>query len=58
MIALGELSASDVALSELLRPFRRYAASGEINSRVDDPLAAIEEIAEASRTGARTASTA
>ena len=45
VIALGELSASDVALSELLRPFRRYEASGEINSRVDDPQAAIEEIA-------------
>src|SRR5262245_10971355 len=45
VIALGELSASDVALSELLRPFRRYEASGEINSRVDDPRATIEEIA-------------
>jgi phosphomannomutase len=47
VIALGELSASDAALSELLRPFRRYEASGEINSRVDDPRATIEEIAEA-----------
>jgi phosphomannomutase len=47
VIALGELSASDVALSELLRPYRRYEASGEINSRVDDPRATIEEIAEA-----------
>jgi phosphomannomutase len=47
VIALGELSASDVALSGLLRPFRRYEASGEINSRVDDPRATIEEIAEA-----------
>jgi phosphomannomutase len=47
VIALGELSASEVALSELLRPFRRYHASGEINTRVDDPLATIEEIATA-----------
>jgi phosphomannomutase len=47
VIALGQLSASDVALSGLLRPFRRYEASGEINSRVDDPRATIEEIAEA-----------
>ena len=47
VIALGELSASDVALSELLRPFRRYEASGEINSRVEDPRATIEEIAAA-----------
>ena len=46
VIALGELSASGVALSELLRPFRRYEASGEINSRVDDPRATIEEIAQ------------
>jgi phosphomannomutase len=45
VIALGELSGSDVPLSELLRPFRRYEASGEINSRVDDPRATIEEIA-------------
>jgi phosphomannomutase len=47
VIALGELSASQVALSELLRPFRRYDASGEINTRVDDPLATIEGIAAA-----------
>ena len=44
---VGELSASGVALSELLRPFRRYHASGEINTRVDDPIATIEEIAAA-----------
>lgn len=30
------VSASDVPLSEMLRPFRRYVASGEINSRVED----------------------
>jgi phosphomannomutase len=47
VIALGELSASEVALSELLRPFRRYHASGEINTRVDDPLATVEGIAAA-----------
>ncbi|HET9671646.1 MAG TPA: phosphomannomutase/phosphoglucomutase [Actinomycetota bacterium] len=46
-IALGELSASDGALSELLRPFDRYAASGEINTRVDDPPATIERVAAA-----------
>jgi phosphomannomutase len=51
VIALGELSASTEPLSHLLAPYRRYAASGEINSRVDDPRAKIEEIAEALRDG-------
>jgi phosphomannomutase len=36
-----------VSLSELLRPFRRYFDSGEINSTVEDPRAKIEEIATA-----------
>ncbi len=30
------VSAADVPLSELIRPFQRYSASGEINSRVAD----------------------
>jgi phosphomannomutase len=47
VIALGELSASGGSLSDLLAPYRRYHASGEINSRVDDPLAKIEEVAAA-----------
>ena len=38
--------AADVPLSELRKPFERYAQSGEINSRVDDPAAVIERIAE------------
>ncbi len=45
VVALGELSASGRALSELLAPLRRYFASGEINSVVDDQQARIEEIA-------------
>jgi phosphomannomutase len=45
VVALGELSASGVKLSELLAPFRKYDDSGEINSRVEDPAAKIEEIA-------------
>jgi phosphomannomutase len=32
-------------LSELRKPFERYAMSGEINTRVDDPLAVIEHVA-------------
>jgi phosphomannomutase len=46
-IALGELSASDRALSELLRPYDRYEASGEINTRVEDPAGTIERVAAA-----------
>ena len=49
VIALGELSKSERTLSQLLEPYRRYSSSGEINSRVDDPLAKIEEIARAFR---------
>ena len=44
VIALGELSAACQPLSELLAQYRRYASSGEINSRVEDPEAKIEEI--------------
>ena len=43
--ALGELSKDGRPLSELLAPLRRYEASGEINSVVEDPAARIEEIA-------------
>jgi phosphomannomutase len=49
VIALAELSKSERTLSQLLEPYRRYSSSGEINSRVDDPLAKIEEIARAFR---------
>jgi len=47
VIALGELSAGGVALSELLAPFRSYAASGEINTRVDDQQGRTEAVAAA-----------
>ena len=46
VIALGELSKANVPLSQLLAPFRRYFASSEINSRVNDPKGRIELIAE------------
>jgi phosphomannomutase len=45
VIALGELSKETRPLSELLRPYRRYADSGEINLRVDDAKATIERVA-------------
>ena len=51
VITLGELSRSAQTLSQLLQPYRRYLSSGEINTRVDDPAAKIEEIADALRDG-------
>jgi phosphomannomutase len=51
VITLGELSRSAETLSQLLQPYRRYFSSGEINSRVDDPPAKIEEVADALRDG-------
>jgi phosphomannomutase len=45
MVVLSVLSAADCPLSELRRPFERYADSGEINSTVGDPTAVIERIA-------------
>jgi phosphomannomutase len=35
-----------MSLSELRKPFERYSASGELNTRVDDPLAVIESVAD------------
>jgi len=51
VIVLAQLSEANVPLSELLAPFRRYAASGEINTEVKDPLATIELVAEALKDG-------
>ena len=49
----GRYSASslDRPLSELRREFERYAASGEINTTVDDQQAVIEKVAAAFTTG-------
>jgi phosphomannomutase len=41
---LAELGRQDVPLSELLKPFDRYVASGEINSVVDDAAAAAARV--------------
>ena len=46
LVVLEQLSRSGQPLSELRRPFERYAASGEINFEVADPAAVIEAIAE------------
>jgi phosphomannomutase len=45
VVVLGRLSEAGLPLSELLRPLRRYADSGEINSEVPDPKALVEVIA-------------
>ena len=45
MVVLELLSVTGKPLSELLQPFRRYAASGEINTVVDDPARAVELLA-------------
>ena len=45
MVVLEALCAAGVPLSELRKPFERYAASGEINTKVGDPLAVIEAVA-------------
>jgi phosphomannomutase len=47
LIVLELLSVSDRPLSELRKPFERYAASGEINTEVDDPSAVVEQVAAA-----------
>ncbi|HVM39649.1 MAG TPA: phosphomannomutase/phosphoglucomutase [Acidimicrobiia bacterium] len=45
VMVLEQLSIADVPLSELRRPFERYAQSGEINTEVDDQHAVIEKVA-------------
>jgi len=47
MLVLEQLSKTGRRLSELRVPFERYAMSGELNTRVADPLAVIEQVAAA-----------
>jgi phosphomannomutase len=47
VVVLEQLSLAGRPLSEVLAPFRRYAASGEINSHVEDARAKVEHIAAA-----------
>ena len=46
MMVLGELSKFDGTLSQLIAPLRRYSASGEINTRVNDTAAVIAHVTE------------
>ncbi len=45
LVVLEQLSVTGKPLSELRIPFERYADSGEINTKVDDPAAMIEKVA-------------
>jgi len=47
VVVLEQLCRAGVPLSELRRPFERYAASGELNTEVADPAAVIERVAAA-----------
>jgi phosphomannomutase len=46
LVVLEVLSKTAMPLSELRRPFDRYAMSGELNTEVKDPAGTVEEIAE------------
>jgi phosphomannomutase len=46
MMVMAEVGRSGAPLSEVRRPFERYAASGEINTQVVDAGAVIERISE------------
>lgn len=45
LVILEQLSLAGTTMSELCAPFRRYAASGEINTTVEDQQAVIERVA-------------
>ncbi len=47
LVVLELLSKAAQPLSELRKPFERYAASGEVNVTVDDPQAVVERVAKA-----------
>ena len=51
LLVLERVSAAGVPLSELLEPYRRYHASGEINSEVEAQAATIERVASAHADG-------
>jgi phosphomannomutase len=53
VVVLEQLSRADAPLSQVLLPFRRYRASGEINSRVQDQTGKVGELAAAFAEGRR-----
>ncbi len=46
MLLIDEVSRTGQNLSVMRKPFERYAASGEINTQVDDPAEVIERVSE------------
>jgi phosphomannomutase len=44
VVVLAQLSQTETPLSELRTPFERYAASGEINTRVADQAASLAKV--------------
>jgi phosphomannomutase len=46
LVVLEQLCLAGAPLSELRKPFERYSQSGEINTKIADPHAVIERIAE------------
>ncbi|HUF31573.1 MAG TPA: phosphomannomutase/phosphoglucomutase [Acidimicrobiales bacterium] len=46
LLLIEEMSRTGQQLSVLRKPFERYAASGEINTQVDDPLEVIERVSD------------
>jgi len=47
LVVMDQMSKAGRPLSELLEPLRRYHASGEINSEVEDKAGALQRVAEA-----------
>jgi phosphomannomutase len=47
VVVLAAMAQTGSSLSELVAPLRRYAASGEINTRVEDTTAVIDKVAAA-----------
>ena len=47
LVVLEQISKAGIPLSELRRPFDRYAASGELNTTVADAAAVIDRVAAA-----------
>ncbi|MFV0316656.1 MAG: phosphomannomutase/phosphoglucomutase [Microthrixaceae bacterium] len=45
LVVIEQMSLAAEPLSELRAPFERYSASGELNTRVEDPEAVIESVA-------------
>ncbi|HEV3267201.1 MAG TPA: phosphomannomutase/phosphoglucomutase [Acidimicrobiales bacterium] len=43
-VVLELMSRANVPLSELAKPYQRYAASGEINTEVSDPASSVERL--------------